>query len=439
MNGLSGQYFCRLIFLPLFFLVPCLLWADETSLPTPLTLKFALGLASADYPELKIEVAELARAKAEQQWVDAETGVNVTLSGRLRWIDPQSSSIDQSRDDHRISLSLNKSLYDFGRSTAKESLTLADRNQRALIYFDTFARHRIAIMAAFFDVLLADQAYARDTEEMSMTFVNSDLARDRNELGQLSDIELMETRSLFQASRLRQARSEAAQRTTRARLADLLNRPGQLSEKLSIPILRFSTRILPEDVNDWFAELEQGSPQLRALMAQQASAKAQLSLARADNNPLLSGQAEVSEYTRTFGGNDNWRVGVSLDVPLFDGGRSAALQARSRAELRKVEANLEQQRRVLRQELLDLWAELQTLQVEKQSLAADQEYRDLYLDLRRAQYELEIATDLGDAMVSMSVLRYRIMRADFAMTLAWARIDALLGRADGNHEKLDTE
>ncbi len=439
MNGLSVQYFRRL-FLLLLFSISCPLWANEVSLPVPLTLEFALGLASADHPELQVEVAELARAKAEQRRVDAETGVNVTLSGRLRWVDPPSSPIIQeSRDDHLIKLSLEKSLYDFGRSTAKENITLAERNQRALIYLDTFARHRISIMAAFFDVLLADQAYARDTEEMSMTFVNSDRARERNELGQLSDIKLMETRSLFQASRLRQARSEAAQRITRARLADLLNRPGQLSEELSIPRLSFTARKLPENVNDWFAELEQSNPQLRALMAQQASAKAQLSLARADNNPVLLGRLEVSEFTRTFGGNDNWRAGVSLDVPLFDGGRSAALQARSRAELHKVTANLEQQRRVLRQELLDTWTELQTLQVEKQSLASDQEYRDLYLDLRRAQYELEVASDLGDAMVSMSALRYRVMQADFATALAWARINALLGQGDGNDEKPNTE
>ncbi len=440
MNRLSVQYFRRSLFLLLLFSMPCLLWANEAALPVPLTLEFALGLASADHPELQIEVAELARAKAEQRRVDAETGVNVTLFGRLRWVDPPSSPIIQeSRDDHLIKLSLEKSLYDFGRSAAKENITLAERNQRALIYFDTFARHRISIMAAFFDVLLADQAYARDTEEMSMTFVNSDRARERNELGQLSDIKLMETRSLFQASRLRQARSEAAQRTTRARLADLLNRPGQLSEELSIPRLSFSARKPPEDVHAWFAELEQSNPQLRALMAQQTSAKAQLSLARADNNPVLSGRLEVSEFTRTFGGNDNWRAGISLDVPLFDGGRSAALQARSRAELRKAEASLEQQRRVLRQELLDTWTELQTLRVEKQSLASDQEYRDLYLDLRRAQYELEVASDLGDAMVSMSALRYRVMRAEFATALAWARIDALLGRGDGADEKLTTE
>jgi len=42
-------------------------------------------------------------------------------------------------------------------------------------------------------------------------------------------------------------------------------------------------------------------------------------------------------------------------------------------------------------------------------------------------------------MVSMSALHYRVMQADFATALAWARIDALLGQEGGNDEKLNTE
>jgi len=428
MNGLSMQCFRRLLFLPLFFLMSCLVWANEVSLPEPLTLEFALGLATADHPQVRMAAAELERARARQWQADAETGIDVRLAARLRWVDPPSiGNIEQSKRDHLLKLSLNKSLYDFGRSTAKKNATLAERNQRALIYQDTLTRHRIDIMAAFFDVLLADQIYARDTEEMSIAFSRFDRARGRNELGQLSDIEFMKTSSAYQAGLLLQAQRAAVQRTARARLADILNRPGQLSGELSIPLLNFKHQQIPDGVDDWFAELERGNPQLQALRAQQASAKAQLDLARADDNPLLLGQLEVSEYTRIFG-NDNWRAGVSLDVPLFNSGRSAALQAQRRAELHKIEANIEEQRRVLQQELLEIWSELKTLQVEKRYLAINKEYRELYLDLGRVRYELEVASDLDDAMVGIPALQYDVMRMNFSMALAWARVEALLGR-----------
>jgi outer membrane protein TolC len=419
----------------LLLFVPAVSWADAEPWPEPLSLEFALSQASADHPQLQIAAAEIARAKAEQSQVQADTGFEATLSARLRWIEPQPSNIDQSNDDHRLSLSVEKPLYDFGRTAAKEKASHAVTQGREFIYQNTLARHRIAIMAAFFDALLADQAYARDTEEMSMTYVRSDRARHRNELGKLSDIELMEKRSLFQASRVRQAQSIAAQRTTRAHLANLLNRPEQLPSELQEPSFDFSARKIPDDVDAWFAQLEQGNTLLLSMKAQQTSTKAQLDLARSDDNPQLNGRVEVSEYSRDFGGNDVWRAGVKLDVPLFNGGRSRALRAKSRAELHRATARLEQQRRVLRQRLLEAWAELQTLKVSQQRLAAERDFRDLYLDRSRARYELEVATDFGDSMVRMSALRYRIMKMKFSTALAWARVDAMLGRTHNGEIK----
>jgi outer membrane protein TolC len=415
----------RFLFL---LLVPVLAWADTEPLPEPLSLEFALSQASSEHPQLQIVAAELERARAEQLQAQADTGFEATLSARLRWIGPQPVSIDQSPDDHRLSLSVNKPLYDFGRSAAKEQASRALMQGREFDLQDGLTQHRIAIMAAFFDVLLADQAYARDTEEMSMTYIRFDRAQQRNELGQLSDIEVMETRSLFQASRFRQAQSVAAQRTTRAYLANLLNRPEHLPSELQAPLLDLSKRKIPDDIDAWLAELEQGNTLLLSMKAQQQSAKAQLDLALADDNPRLNGRVEVSEYTRDFGGNDIWRAGVSLEVPLFTGGRSGALQAVQRAELRKAAANYEQLRRSLRQRLLEVWTELQTLKVTQQRLIAERDFRELYLDRSRARYDLEVATDFGDSMVFMSALRHRMMTMAFSTALAWARVDAMLGR-----------
>ncbi|HEC18129.1 MAG TPA: hypothetical protein ENI97_02165 [Gammaproteobacteria bacterium] len=415
-------------------LLPQPLWAEADPLPEPLTLTYALQQASADHPQLQIANAGIARARAQGLQVEADNGLAVTLSARLRWIEPQPSNIDQSHDDHRLSLFVDKPLYDFGRSSAKEQASHAALQGSEQLLRDALNRHRIAIMAAFFDVLLADQAYARDTETMTMNFLRYDRARQRNELGQLSDIDLMEKRSLFQAARVLEARSIAAQRTTRARLANLLNRPGQLPSELQAPQVDNDARHVPEDVEPWLTQLEQGNPLLLSMQAQQARARAQLALAQAEDQPQLTGRLELSEYTRDFGGNDVWRAGVQLDVPLLTGGRSDALQARQRAELQQISARLEQQRRDLRQTLLELWSELQSLRMEQQQLAAEQDFRELYLDRSRARYELEVASDLGDSMVRISELQYRVLKNRFATALAWAQLDALLGITPGDRD-----
>ena len=80
------------------------------------------------------------------------------------------------------------------------------------------------------------------------------------------------------------------------------------------------------------------------------------------------------------------------------------------------------------QAILEVWGELQSLKVAQQSAQAETEFRDLYLDRSRALYELEVTSDLGDAMVKTTAVRYQTMKTNFMMALAWARLDALLGR-----------
>jgi hypothetical protein len=39
-----------------------------------------------------------------------------------------------------------------------------------------------------------------------------------------------------------------------------------------------------------------------------------------------------------------------------------------------------------------------------------------------------VTSDWGDAMVKTTAVRYQTMKTNFMMALAWARLDALLGR-----------
>ena len=54
-------------------------------------------------------------------------------------------------------------------------------------------------------------------------------------------------------------------------------------------------------------------------------------------------------------------------------------------------------------------------------------YRDIYLDRSRAEYELEFRTDLGDAMVQFSRARAERLKAIYAYELSYMRLQALVG------------
>ena len=55
------------------------------------------------------------------------------------------------------------------------------------------------------------------------------------------------------------------------------------------------------------------------------------------------------------------------------------------------------------------------------------DYRELYLDRSRALYELEVKTDLGDAMTEISALRLDTAFAEFEWMTTQAELAALAG------------
>ncbi|VAX04082.1 hypothetical protein MNBD_GAMMA20-813 [hydrothermal vent metagenome] len=422
-GGLTLAVLLSLILLPLIVL------ADEPvqDWPEPLTLDFVLARVDQSHPDLQLAEAAVAQARAVQLQAESNYGLRSSLLARLHWIEPSSLAHDPSRQDHRLRLQVSKRLYDFGRTAALEAAAGADLAARQQRYRDTLNQYRLAVMAAYFDVLLVDLEVIRDNEAMSIGYVNFDRAQSRNELGQLSNIELLRFESVYQLTRARQYASSSRQRTARQRLANLINRSDRLPAELAAPILPDVQRDIP-DVAAWFAGAEAANPELIALQAAVRGARERLRAAQAGNRPVLNGQAEVSAYSRDSGSDDPWRVGINLDVPLTTGGETRAQTTQRRAELQAARARLESRRREIREAVLDSWSVLHSLRARRQELVVQAEYRDLYLDRSRALYELEMKSDLGDAMTQTSDVRLQQARVDYEITLAWGRVHALLGQ-----------
>ncbi len=397
-------------------------------LPQPLALEQALARADGPHPVLEAERAELAGRRAEAAGARAGDDLEVGVSGRLRWVDPPSYAIDQGNDDHSVGLYVRKQLYDFGRTAAREAAAAAAVEAQESLLLGARQARRVEIARRFLDVLLADLAYARDNEAMAIAFIRFDRLRDRHRLNQVSDVDLREAEAEYQAFLSARAESAAAQRRTRARLANALNRPGDLPADLARPRLPAKDRALPP-----VAELQEAvaadNPQLAALRARVGAARERLAAAEAEYAPVLSAQVERAEYTRDTGTADPWRAGVTLEVPLYTGGRARAEVAGARADLRRAEAELARQRLETRQAVLDLWLELDTLHQQLEDARIESAWRDIALDEARALYQMELRSDLGDSMFKTTAVRHRLRSIEYAMAVAWMRLDALAGAA----------
>jgi outer membrane protein TolC len=370
--------------------------------------------------------AEQMAAQARQRESEAQDDLSISLEARARWVQPPSAYSDESIDDHKGSLFVRKSLYDFGRTGSLQQAARSEAQAMAIHYQSQRDQHRIDIMRAFFDVLLADQENFRDNEAMAIAFITLDRVRNRQELGQSSDIEVLEQESHYQSVRYRVLNSESRQRITRSHLANLLNRPGDLPADLVPPNLNQDNRTLPE--YEQLLELAmQHNPTLHTLQLELQAAQDRVSSARSEKLPYLDGELEASTYSRELGSSDTWRAGVTLSIPIYNGGRVESAVAVAQAEVMRLRGELTRARQELRQALLQSWFELQRLQRQREQAQSELDYRELYLDRSRANYEMEVKADLGDAMVRLSDAQLALIKNDFDTALAWEHLHAMLG------------
>ncbi|RMG32681.1 MAG: TolC family protein, partial [Gammaproteobacteria bacterium] len=211
--------------------------SDTTSdpLPEPLTLEAALRLARPQVPLLLKAEAQQQSARAGLLESEALDGLRVKLDGSLWAIKPSYRSSNRSSNDSSAHLRVHKRLYDFGYQPARKDAAARRVAAGKAEQLDARQRNRLAIMQAYFDVILADLEFARDNEAMSVAFVQYDRARDRHELGQVSDVDLLRLQAAYEVVHRRQVASAARQRLARSRLALAMGRPGELVSELEMP------------------------------------------------------------------------------------------------------------------------------------------------------------------------------------------------------------
>ncbi|WP_198263788.1 TolC family protein [sulfur-oxidizing endosymbiont of Gigantopelta aegis] len=405
-------------------------------IPEPLTLEYALSMSErAESPEIMRYDAQRKIAQANQQLALSEQGFFAEVNGRLRYVEPVNiiSSIDtynNKNNDSKISLDINKRLYDFGRTQANIDASLASIASVESLYGDFVSSRKVAILQAYLNVLLADIIYNQTNEAMSVDYVALDKLRSRFELKQVSDIELLTVENDFRETRRALNQAASDQRLTRYKLAKLIS-PGHLSVKLKKPKLETiqalsESRKLPE-IEQLYDMAYQKNPQLISMAHQIEAAQQSLNAYSAEKYPIISANLQAAEYARELGSSDKFRAGIEIWLPLYQAGQEDAKIKRSSGELLQLQAEKLQLKQDIEEQVLALWLRISDLKRQTGDTDFAMEYRDLYLDRSRALYELEVTSDLGDAMVELSQAQLFKAQTFFELAVSWAKLDALLG------------
>lgn len=399
---------------------------SEKELPEPLTLDLALSLIDQQHPNLRNIDADLKNAESDLQQTLSNNDLSIKLQADARWIEPSALAPNQSNEDHQLGIYVNKTLYDFGRSSALTNAATQQVQNQNLQYINAQQHQYLTVMKRYFDVVLADLQFYRYNEEMAVAYIQYDRIQTRQKLGQFTEVDVAEKETEYQRVRRLRTHSQNQQRVTRSLLAQALNRPNNLPTTVSKPELDVVSRKLPE-IEVLQKQVNDNNPVLNALRAKLAAARNNIDYARVSDNPVLTGGLEAYNYERETSSSNKWQANITLDMPLWDGDRVDAAVAKAKAMAYKVEAQLAQQQFAIQQQVLELWLSIETLKIKYEEVMTAMNFIELSLDKSRALYELEVTSDLGYSMVKFSEAERNVVQTNFDIALAWAQLDALSG------------
>lgn len=389
-----------------------------------LTLEEALRAVAVAHPDRRIAESELAISRADREAAASRQDFSLFLDGSLRRGKRPSGDWEP---DNAGRIVARKPLFDFGRSG--QAVAAADQEvaarQAELINVDSL--RRIDIMARYFDVLVADQQYVADNEFMTVAFLDWDKARERFQLGIGNRHDLLRLEAFYQDWRERRNASAQRMRSAREKLANAMYRPGKLPTQLAPPVLEDNARAVP-DYESLLAWVMEKNPRVQALQAQLTAADARLAAVRADRNPTLDAEVIGGGYSRESSTRDDVSVGLVFNIPLYQGGRVDARLARELALKERRAAELEKLKLDLAESVLATLQEIEWLRSNARAAADKQvEYRDWALERARAEYELELKTNLGSSMAETQAAALRRKQVEYRLALALARLEALSG------------
>ena len=389
----------------------------EQLLSLPLDAQYGVVAARSRY-ERRLAEEELTRSSNRPQ---------ATLEGRLRYIEPgELATENDQHDDHRAGLSLRQKLFDFGRQGDLEAAATARADGARLALLDETKRQRLALLQAYFDVLLADQRYQTLNERMAILFIRYDRARDRRELGQTSEYDIALFERDYQEVMLERARADADRRLTRRRLAEIAGRPETLPRTLEAPDLDALFEREAPAVGELTETAISEDLTLTALRRQRDGSEAALEAARGANLPSIHGEINADYYTREGATRDPFRAGVYLEFPLFRGGARNAEIAAAQADRMAAVAELAEREAAIRRYATELVEMIRLYRsTGRQRVTALENYAELNFMRKQTLYQMEKAADLGDAMVEMSVARLERMRTTYALAMRWAELALL--------------
>lgn len=400
-------------------------WCEDLD---ALSLEECLRLALSNHPSLRQAKGATRGAAAQLEQARAENRVKVTATGSLGY-DGDYEDWDGRYHSESAGLTASKTLYDTGRNRLKkemqsETLKAARQNER-----QSQATVAASAKRAYYDLVL--KVLNRDVEREKLHNLEEHLksAKGLYEVGQSAFIDVTRAEADAASARvsLLKAENDIQISQEALKVAMGLSDAGTFDLALSTELLLPHPAGSLEELME--TALSDRPDYLQALHTLRARELGVSSAAR-DGSPTITGQA-TSSFSKLEGSSslENYGFRVSLNVPIVDGGATAAAVESARAQVDQQTAAVDSLRQQIAYGVRSAALSLTNATQRVRSSEASVRYAEENLELAQGRYDVGVgnAIELSDAVSQLASARYAYYQALYDAQAARADLDEAMG------------
>ena len=418
-----------IFFLIIFCASSCSATENVNLLPeSGLTLEECLTIALTNHPSLRKSKGAIRAAEALLKQTKAVNRVKVNLSGRTTFAG-DFQYWDSRYHSGNLSLNATKILYD----TGVNRLNLEIQNEAVKYALESERQTGITVAAAakraYYDLVLKILNLDIEHEKVANLEEHLKTARGFYEVGNSSLIDVTKAESDLASARvaLLRAKNEISLSQESLKVAmgvsdyDIVN-------------IALSTELLLPDSAGEIDELLQLAMSDRSDYRQLLHIRKQhelgLKVAARNNSPTITGSmgSDLTKHEGTPATRD-YSVGVTVNVPVVDGGETEARIESAKAQLDQDDANMESLRQTMTRDVRSAALSLTNALDRVKSSEVNVRYSEDNLKLAQGRYEVGVGNmlEVSDAVSSLASSRYNLYQALYDAQVARTNLDEALG------------
>ncbi len=406
----------------------------------PLTLAACVRIALDENPALQASREGVASARASVGMARSPYYPAVSLeAGYRRWEShaflPEGltgmtvSPVIGPTDDWSSGLRAGYLLFDSGERAARLRSALSRQGlaeeEEAGIRQDI----ALAVHQAFYSMLSVREAHLVAQQNLERAEAHLRLAQEYWEAGAVPKADVIRARVEAADAKLQLVRAESAVGQARGKLNRAMGLPVELDTEID-PSREEMDSPDKIDITGAMDQAVRSRPELKAALHRKEEAQSSIDIARSSFGPSSKADAGYGVRDSEFlPGDQDWSVGVKVDLPLFQGFKRGHDVSRAKHELAKQDAEI---RYLVLQVREEVWSShLKFKESHQATLASEAIVTDARESMRmtRERYEAgaATATDLIDAQTTLMRAEYVRVEARWGYFSARSAFDRAAG------------